>query len=229
MRARTLLTLVLVTIAGAQSPVLDKVVAVVNRHVVTQSDWQEQEAFEALMDGRPPANVQFNAASLQRIIDQQLIADQIAASKYFEISGVDIAAQVAAIRAQIAPGKDDAAWQKLLAGYGLTSEDFAGGIQRQLNVMRFVEMRFRPTILITPDKVQAYYREVLVPELKANGTRDDQLPSFATVQEKITAILTEKRVDEMLTAWLEALRSQSQIQVLVDLPKPGGASQAATK
>ena len=217
MKLHTLLifTLSLTASANAQSAILDRVVAVVNHRVITQSDWAEEEAFETLSAGRPAAAPSYDPAVLQRLIDQSLVTDQIEANQGIGAADDDVSAQIATVRQQVAPSKDDAAWRAMLISYGLDEADFADRVRRQLNVMRFVELRFRPGILVKPEEIAGYYRDVLLPDLRKAGTPEDKLPPISEVEDKIREVLSERRITEMLNAWLEALREQSQIKMLV--------------
>jgi len=68
----------------------------------------------------------------------------------------------------------------------------------------------RPSIHIDPTSVEAYYREQLVPELRKAGAR---VVTLVEVSPKIEELLTQKKIDELLTSWLRDLRVQSNIQM----------------
>src|SRR4051812_14589941 len=59
----------------AQGELIDRVVAVVDGHVITLDQWQQQERFEALMQDKNPADIRLTEASLNRIIDNLLVAN----------------------------------------------------------------------------------------------------------------------------------------------------------
>ena len=65
-----------VSVAG---PIVDRVVANVNGHVVLQSDWEEEVAFEAFENGRSPDSFTTaeRHAALNRLIDQELLREQV--------------------------------------------------------------------------------------------------------------------------------------------------------
>jgi len=203
--------LILAATAFAQATI-DRVVAVVNKTVITQSDWDEQERFEALVNGRAPESVEFSAASLDRLVDQQLMREQIEYVRFEPLSAEQIAQQVAAVRKQVAPGLDDGQWRALLAKYSLTEAEFAGRVAAQVEVMRFVDLRFRPSVHVESESVETYYRQSLVPELVKAGAKEDALPPLKDVEPKIRGILQEQKLNEMLRLWLSSLRSQGRIK-----------------
>lgn len=209
----------LAPVAVAQATI-DRVVAVVNKRVITQSDWDQQERFEALVNGRAPESVDFSAASLDRLVDQQLMREQIEHVRFEPLSADQIAAQVASVRKQIAASLDNTQWRALLAKYSLSEEEFAGRVAAQIEVMRFVDLRFRPSVHVESESVETYYKQSLVPELMKAGSKEDTLPSLQDVEPKIRGILQEQKLNEMLRMWLTSLRSQGRIKRLVAESKP---------
>jgi hypothetical protein len=114
------------------------------------------------------------------------------------------------IHQQIPGGATEAGWKAALARYGLTAEVVADRVARQLDLERYVDQRFRPSVYVDAESVQNYYRSRLVPELERNRS---PIPSFEEVRGSIERILAEERVNELLSAWLKTLRTQSQIEV----------------
>lgn len=199
---------------------IDRVVAVVNKKVITQTDWDEQERFEALVNGRTPDSVQFTPASLDRLVDQQLMREQIEYVRFDPPSSEQVAAQVAAVRKQVAPDLTDAQWQALLTRYSLSSEEFEGRVKAQVEVMRFVDMRFRPSVHVEAEQVESYYKESLVPRLVQAGATPESVPALKDVDAKIRGILAEEKLNGMLRMWLTSLRSQGRVKRLVADAKP---------
>ena len=71
------------SISAAAGPIVDRVVANVNGHVVLQSDWEEEVSFEAFEDGKDPATFTDaeRKAALDRLIDQELLREQVRPSQ----------------------------------------------------------------------------------------------------------------------------------------------------
>ncbi|HUS19969.1 MAG TPA: hypothetical protein VMZ25_09985 [Terriglobales bacterium] len=218
------LTFALLTQLAMAQATIDRVVAVVNKKVITQSDWDVQERFEALVNGRAPESVQFSTISLDRLVDQQLMREQIEYVRFDPVSAEQTAAQVAAVRTQIAPALNDKQWQDLLTRYSLTEEEFAGRVTAQFEVMRFVDLRFRPSVHVETESVENYYKQSLVPELMKTGSQENALPSLKEVEPKIRTILQEQKLNEMLRMWLTSLRSQGRIKRLIPEAKPLSSS-----
>src|SRR5256885_8797370 len=92
-----LICAVLASPAGA-GQVVDRMVANVNGHVLLQSDWEGELAFEAFIAGRSPNS--FSAAerkaALDRLIDQELLREQVRPSESARPG--EIAARVSEVR-----------------------------------------------------------------------------------------------------------------------------------
>ena len=78
------IALILALVASALAgQIVDRVITSVNGHVVLQSDWEQEVAFEALADGRDPESftAEERRAALDRLIDQELLREQVRPSQ----------------------------------------------------------------------------------------------------------------------------------------------------
>jgi hypothetical protein len=82
-------------------------------------------------------------------------------------------------------------------------------VAAELEQLRLVDLRFRPSIQVSAADIEKYYREQIVPKLPAS----DPL-ALKQAAPKIKEILIQEKINQLLNSWLEALRSQAQIQVL---------------
>ena len=216
MRPRLQFALLLLLAATAMaSETLDRIVVVVNKGIILASQWDEAIRFEALSSGRE-VNTLSDAdcdAALDRLIDQELIQQEMALTTYQPLPEAQVNAKVDYLRHQLAPAADDGQWRSLLASYGLTEDDVRAHIAGYLDVLRFVDLRFRPSIHIDPRNVESYYRATLVPELQSQGAR---VPTLNQVSAQIEELLVQQRIDELLTAYLKNLRAQARIQRLAE-------------
>lgn len=196
---------------------LDGVVASVNRKPILRSDWGEAIAFEAFMRQKPVSQVTEGdrVLALQHMIDRQLLRAQMGDETYLQPSEQALQQDVAKLREQLPNGKDDAAWQKLLASYGLDERTVIKHLSTEVQVMNFVEVRLRPNVHVDQDEVESYYNKQLLPDLQANGAKAVPLND---VSSKIRELLTEQSIDELLDTWLHNLRQQSEIRSTVVIP-----------
>ena len=104
----------------------------------------------------------------------------------------------------------DTGWQAFLSSRGLTEASVNAYLQRRIEVLRFIERRFRQGILIDPSEVQAYYRDTLLPQYASGETA----PPLDQVSQRIEEILLQQKVNALFGDWLENLRKQGEIEVL---------------
>ncbi len=189
--------------------IVDRMVANVNGHVLLQSDWEEELAFEAFLDARSPDafTPEERKAALDRLIDQELLREQVRPSE--DGPADQIAARVTEVRKLHPEAATDDGWRGALQRYGLTQTALEKRLGESIQLMRLVEARLRPSIQIDQKAVESYYREQLLPELKKAGSREVALPE---VFGHIRNLLAEQRLNQLLHGWLASLRSASRIQ-----------------
>lgn len=214
--------LLLITAAGnvRAGEIIDRIVVTVNGHAILLSDWDEALRYEALVNGKPLGNTTEaeRKAVLDRLVDQELLREQMESLKYPRASLDEIRQQIAILRRQLPGAETDEGWRALLSRYGFTEEDFAARVTAQFDTLRFLDLRLRPSIHVDPSSVETYYREKFLPELRKAGGSDVPL---AEVSPKIQELLAQQRMDELLSQWLRELRQQSQIRETT-APVPAG-------
>ena len=175
--------------------IIDRVVANVNGHVVLQSDWEQELSFESFSDGRDSNSFSKaeKSAALDRLIDQELLREQLRGAE---------------VRKLHPEGATAAGWQAALQRCGLTQSSLERRLAEQLQLMKLVEERLRPSVQIDQSAVEAYYNEQLLPEMKRAGNNAAPL---VEVSGHIKDLLVEKKMNELLSGWLASLRSTSEI------------------
>jgi hypothetical protein len=192
--------------------VIDRIIATVNNHVILQSDWDEALCYEALLTNRTLAQFTDDdrRAVLDRLIDQELLREQMKSADFSHATDSEVAARVADARKQYPQAASSEAWQSVLAKYRLTEKDLFAHVRQQIDVMRLVDARLRPAVEIDSKSIEAYYRDQFVPRLKQAGASEVPL---AEVSGKIRELLTEEKVSELLISWLQTLRSEGQVHI----------------
>jgi peptidyl-prolyl cis-trans isomerase SurA len=218
-----LLLLLLLGVSLARAgDVIDRIVATVNGHVILQSDWDDAVRFEAFVEGRPLGQVtdQDRGRALDRLIDQELLREQ-AQGDMPQPPADEVKQRIAELQAQHACTTPDT-WRTKLATYGLDEYSLEARLARDIATLRQVEARLRPTVQIDTQSIESYYREQFLPELKQSGAKEVPL---AAVTGKIREILTEQKVTQLFTSWLQSLRAESKIHTSTPgsmTPPPGG-------
>lgn len=205
--------LAVASLAAHAGEVVDRIVATVNGHIILQSDWDDAVCYEAFMEGRPveQSTAAERKTALDRLIDQELLREQMHAADFHPAPDSDIGKRTLEIRKQYANAGTDPAWKTLLARYGLTQEGLKERVALQLNMMRLVDARLRPGIDIDAKSIESYYNQELLPQLQQAGAK--QVP-LTDVTSEIKEILTQQKMNQLLTTWLQSLRAGSDIRTM---------------
>jgi hypothetical protein len=191
--------------------VLDRIVATVNGHIILQSDWDDALRCQAFEDGRsldqlPPAE---HKAALDRLIDQELLREQMRSSEFQHASEQEVAQRIDEIRRQYPKAATAEGWQEVLSRNGLTEAELKQHVAQQLDLMRLVDARLRPNVSVDSKSIESYYNQQLLPQLLQSG---EKAVPLAEVTPKIKELLTQQQMNELLLAWLQNLRSGSEIR-----------------
>ena len=197
--------------------VIDRIVARVNGRIIFLSDWDEELCFEAFVDGRSPS--QFTSeqrqGALDRLIDQELLRQQLRITDTLPADPETVVKKLADIRAAHVEAATEQGWKALLERYGLTEEEVSRRVSRDLNLMQSIDARLRPSVQIEPSSVEAYYHS------KFSGDRTGPHPP-PEVAGKIKEVLTEQKLNDLLTSWLQTLRTESDIRPKEPAPTSSG-------
>jgi hypothetical protein len=211
-RLGAILIVLSVTVAAAayDAETLDRIVATVDRHPIMRSDVEQEARFNHFLAGQTgDITVQDEIAALDRLVDRDLIADQVAVFGVIPVTKEEVETRVLEMRKQIAGAEADSGWQHLLRENGLEEQDVDSRVGDEIRTLRFIDMRFRSEVRVGPRAIQTYYETKFVPEMKKQNLAP---PPLDQVQDKIESILREERVNALISDWLKGLRNQSRIQ-----------------
>ena len=210
--------------------VVDRVVAVVNNQAILLSDIGSEQRF-AILDPKVARHLTPQDA-LQRLISRTLIQQQIRQEdiEAAQPSNDDVQARLHQLRTELPACvamncASDGGWQKFLTTHGLTARQVEDYLRLRLEILRFIEIRFRQGIRISPQDTEAYYRDKLVPQYPKGAA----IPPLSDVAPRIEEILLEEQVNTFFTAWLDNLRKQGDVEVLDPTLESGTDSAAAHK
>jgi hypothetical protein len=198
----------------AFSEVIDRIVAVVNSNPVLQSDVESELRFEDLAAGRP-ASPSFSdeqkRAALERLIDRELVRQEMEHANMPVPTEAQIAAHIHEIRKQYPDAEKAAGWNSILAMHGVSEKLLRQKITEQIQTLGVAETRLRPLIQVDAESIQKYYQDEFLPQLRKSGVPDQPL---SAVSARIKEILTEQKMNEQITGWLQSLRSQAEIRYI---------------
>ena len=204
--------------------IVDRIVATVNGHAILQSDWEDAVHYEAFIAGH--SSGQFTSAdrnaALDRMIDQELLRQQIRSADFQHASDAEVSTRIQEIRKQYPGAESESGWHAALSRYGLTEKELENRVALQLDLLRLVDARLRPTVQIDSKSIESYYNQELLPQLRQSGAQ--QIP-LAQASPKIKELLTQRKIDQLLTAWLQTLRTGSEIRTQLATPDSQGQAQ----
>ncbi len=206
------ISLLVSALPAAAGEVLDRIVAKVNGHAILQSDWEDGIRFEAFVDGRLPDQLSAAAAkaALNRLIDQELLREQMRSSDFQAATKAEVSVRVEEIRRKYPEAISEAGWHSLLTRFGLTDDELNSRLGAQLDTMRLIDAHLRPAVNIDSQSIESYYTQQLLPQLLQSGKKPVPL---ADVTPTIKELLTQKKMDQLLVAWLQNLHAASEIYI----------------
>jgi peptidyl-prolyl cis-trans isomerase SurA len=194
---------------------LDRLVAVVNGDVILESDVDEERRFEEVQPYRTIAE-STRAKIIERLVDRALILQQAALQPEDAITDKDLEVQLTTLRKDI-PGckpsvcESDTGWKEFLASHGFTVEEFSSRWLKRMQLLKFIEVRFRNGVSVKDDEIQAYYDKTMLPEY---AKRHVTPPPVDAIKRRIEEVLLQQQVTALLEDWLKSLRAQGSVWIL---------------
>jgi peptidyl-prolyl cis-trans isomerase SurA len=219
MKMRLHFVLLLWLAASAHAQVVDRMVAVVNKQVILESELDQAARVEFLLQAKPIDQLAQTdrIAALERLIDRSLLEQQIVDPAMLDPSAEDLAAKIKEIREGLPGAAIDERWKAILGRYGLTQQDVEDQLISQFRILRFIDLRFRGLVHVDKDAITAYYQDRFLPEVRKRNVAE---PKLSEVSDKIEQILAEQSIDGLLNNWLKTLRAQAHIERML----PGAAT-----
>jgi peptidyl-prolyl cis-trans isomerase SurA len=201
--------------AAGKEELKDRVLAVVDDDPILGSDVERvvRLGLETAKPGEAPAV--FRRRVLDELIEQRLQFHEIDRFGFEQVPVDEIQKRVAAIRARF---PDEAAFQKALKEVGLDTKGLRQLVTRQLLVLTYVDERLGPSVFVTPDDINRYYRDVLGPEMRKRG---QPAPPLDQVREEIRETLKQQKMTAQMESWTKGLREKADV-LLYSADAPAG-------
>jgi parvulin-like peptidyl-prolyl isomerase len=186
----------------AQAVIIDKIVAIVNESVITQSELDAIEKLDLRLSGLPRKD-----SVLQERIDHHLALQQLKTQPPVLLSVEEVESTLESF--QIRHGGEEQL-MNFLTSIGMNREDLIQEIRNQLSIRKFIRDRFRPFVNITIEDAEDYYEKVYKPAAEMLAK---DVPPFAEVFGEIQNLMVESKVQDHIVEWLQNLRKQARINV----------------
>jgi peptidyl-prolyl cis-trans isomerase SurA len=195
----------------SQAEVIDRLVAVVNRQIITLGDLEQEQRLQGLdalsaePTGKSSAEQRITQdVVLQRLIEQILIREQIQQFPGLEIEDALVESQLASVQKKLGGAEK-------LGDLNVETAAVKDRLRWQLQVMKFIDYRFRQFVMVDTKEIEAYYQNQFLPELQKRNSLP--APQLADVEDKIRKIVTEEKLNIQVEEWLASLRKDASIEI----------------
>ena len=194
--------------ASLNATIIDRIAIVVRDGIIKDSDIDRDiRVVDFLNQEKLTFDEAARRTAANRLIDQALIQREIDVGEYRTATEAD--AEHLLEQTQKERYHSPAVFARALEKYGLTREQLKGYLRWQLTVLRFIDERFRPAVLVTDEEVAQYYRDH-ASEFRNAST--GQTRTLDEARQDIRNTLTEQRVNKQFETWLDARRKSANIQ-----------------
>jgi peptidyl-prolyl cis-trans isomerase SurA len=203
----TALILLQTAVGSGAAEEIDRLLAAVNGKVVTESDLRLARNLNALVGfGRttPPTS---RADEIDQLINRELLRQEL---QHFPLQPEDQARADQRLEELKGGYAEIGGITYIMQGLGLQEKEIEAYLSLQVAMIRFIDMRFRPFVSVTPAEVKEYYETQLVPRLRETGSRT---PPLEEVSKQIEGILVDNKVGQMMDDWVQNLRQHSEIEI----------------
>ncbi len=190
----------LLSAARARAELVDRVVAIIDREVVTLSEAEQAGEISRARTGASDPLVDV----VERLIESRLVEREV---ERFSGEPVSLELVDGALQEVRARFPAESAFREMLATSGLSEDELRAMLRKQIAVAQYMEQRFRPLTFVTEEQIAAYYRDELLPAVV--GTR---APQLSEVSDSIRRILEERTFNARVEEWIESLKGRARIR-----------------
>jgi len=197
-------------LSRSQPQVVDCIVAVVNKQVITLTDLRLVDRFDIYeMEGKTEA-ADRPARLLDKLIDQKVVLDLAAERKAVEKAVLESSVQ--SLIGRLGPEKTRAE----LDAFGLTIEDLQPYLEEKILCETIIAERFAQSFSVNLKEIEAYYVETYVPAQKKLGL--EPRPMIA-VLDTIESEIKKVKAEAQVALWIKNLRKQAEVEIRTDCLK----------
>jgi parvulin-like peptidyl-prolyl isomerase len=195
----------------ARAVIVDRVAITVGNKVITESEIDQRIRLTAFQnDEKPDFSLAAQRQAASKLIDQKLIEREMDVGRYPR-AAPDVGKNLLADYAKSNYKSNPIAMAAALQTYGLTTQDMEEELALQSEILTFLNLRFRPAVLVTDADVLKYFTE----QIKQGEGKTKQVAEAGALNEmraEIEQKLTTERADKELDAWLQDQRKRTKIE-----------------
>jgi hypothetical protein len=201
------IALVVLLSSVAPAVIIDRIAVIVGNSIVKESDIKRDIRVTSFLDNETPdLSLPAQRKALNRLIDQVFIRREIDLGNYPTATLQQADQQLERIKKE--RFRTEGVFNQALRKYDLSALDLRTQFQWQLTVLRFIDIRFKPAVLITGDEIEKYYRA----HAAALRRQYPGKSSLAELRSQIRQTLIDERVNQQFFAWLDEQRKETKVQ-----------------
>jgi hypothetical protein len=203
------LTCFMLLSSAALAVIIDRIAIVIENRIVKDSDIRREIRVTSFLNKETPdLSLSSEKKAANRLIDQVFIRREIEIGDYPAATLQQADQQLEKLKRE--RFRTEAGFEQALRRYNLTSLDLRTQFQWQLTVLRFIDIRFKPAVLISDDEIEKYYHEHAAALRREYPSKS----SLADLRAEIREILTNEKVNQQFFAWLDDQRKGTKVQFL---------------
>lgn len=196
----------LMAAAPSFSVTIDQIAVRVGNAIIKDSDIRRNVRVTDFLNKQ---SLQMNTASrkeaVKRLIDQVFIREEIRVGDYPRAEWSEADQELDALKKE--RFKSAGSLGQTLSRYGITEPDLRFEFHWQLTVLRFIEARFRPAVLVSDQEIEDYYRQHSAQFRSGIGST----APLDDVRDDIRETITGTKVNGEFFAWLDGKRKSSKV------------------
>jgi len=202
-------------IKPAAGTLVDQVVGIVNGDLILESDVNEERRFVAFQPYGDTSDFS-RVKVIERLVNRQLILQQAKLNPDNKVTDAEAEKQLKSLRKDIPACQQyhcesDAGWDRFVASKGFTQQELLDRWKQRMEILKFIEMRFRMGIQITPAQIKSYYDKTLLPQF---ASKHAPAPKLSAISDRIQEILLQEQVSNLLQDWLKQLKAQGTVRMM---------------
>ena len=186
-----------------QAEVIDRILAVVEREVITLTDVRIAEAFKIFPvdeGSEDPPRLQI----LNRLIDQKIILQM--ASEQISVPEKELDERIRQTADKLTPAEKT----ELFGRFGLTWSGLSDYIKESLLFEKAIYNKFSRSVFVSLKEIETYYAEEYVPERERDGL---EVSPMLDILDEIETAIRRRKIASQVREWLVTLRRQANIQI----------------
>jgi parvulin-like peptidyl-prolyl isomerase len=207
-RRIAILALLLAVLPAALSlraqEVLDRIVAKVETDIILDSDVRQLARYQRFVDGK----AQSDQEVLDRLIDQWIVRNEASVARFPQPSEEEVDRSLARLKRSFSSPE---AYEERQKQSGLSDEEIRQFLRSQLYLSNYLDSRFRPSIQISEQDIEDFYKNRVIPRAESRGQTP---PPLDSARDFIQEALVQRAVNEQADRWLKESRTRLRIEIL---------------